>query len=62
MGRGVDDLRARLALIVKLNDLAKAGDSNAAPVKTELAAAVDALTKSFAKVNDQITKMKAAEA
>lgn len=62
MGRGVDDLRNRLALIVKINDLAQAGDATVVGAKSLLAEAVTKLTASFKKVQDQITIMKAAVA
>lgn len=62
MARGVDDLRDRLALIVKIRDLAKAGDSNAAGALDALNEAVGKLTDALQKVIDQMNVMKTAVA
>lgn len=62
MSAGVADMRDRLALIVKLSDLAEAGDEDLQPAKAALAAAVKKLTESFAKVSKKMSVMESAVA
>lgn len=62
MSRGIGDLGARLALIVKLNDLAIAGDTNVVSAKAALADAVANLKTPFQKLKDKLTEMEAAVA